>query len=354
MTLAHERLIDAWQWLRRLVNENREAIALQNEIADDAREWDANQREASYLYTGARLATAREQLDGKKIVLSGLAQKFVESGIRAQKAQRQKQQQRTLLFSVFAVALIISTILLIYDPLRHEVYRQQSFDPPPILLLRSETVLGDGRSDPQNPTYLPLNTQIVESFYIEPYEVTNARYWLCVQASACSSPNAFKSTFLSSENAHMPVVNVTAVQARDFCQWLGRQLPTESEWERAARGTQGATWPWGTETPSATRANLYYGSGLISKVQPSGSYNGDKSNEGVYDLAGNVAEWTRSPFDLNKSDWSGSDGDLPVNLAVKGGDATTRPAEMGNSIAYRLAKAPFSFDELTGFRCVAH
>ncbi len=85
VTLAHERLIDAWLWLRRLVNENREAIALQNEMAQDAREWDANQRDASYLYTGARLATAREQLEAKEVVLSRLAQQFVNAGIKLER-----------------------------------------------------------------------------------------------------------------------------------------------------------------------------------------------------------------------------------------------------------------------------
>ena len=65
-----------------LVNENREAIALQNQIAEDAQEWDEHQRDASYLYSGARLATAREQLAEKKIVLSGLARVFVRQELK--------------------------------------------------------------------------------------------------------------------------------------------------------------------------------------------------------------------------------------------------------------------------------
>ena len=83
VTIAHERLIEAWPWLRKLVNENREAIALQNQIAEDAQEWEEHQRDASYLYSGARMANAREQLAAREIVLSGLAQAFVESSIDA-------------------------------------------------------------------------------------------------------------------------------------------------------------------------------------------------------------------------------------------------------------------------------
>jgi hypothetical protein len=82
VTISHERLIDAWPWLRRLVNENRDAITLQNQIAEDAREWDNSKRDASYLYTGARLATVREQTKAKTIALSGLAQALAHSVFR--------------------------------------------------------------------------------------------------------------------------------------------------------------------------------------------------------------------------------------------------------------------------------
>jgi len=94
VTIAHERLIDAWPWLRRLVNENRDAIALQNQIAEDAGEWEKNQRDASYLYVGARLANAREQLTAKKIVLNGLAQAFVAAGVEAEQTNRTREAAR--------------------------------------------------------------------------------------------------------------------------------------------------------------------------------------------------------------------------------------------------------------------
>jgi hypothetical protein len=94
LTIAHERLIEAWPWLHRLVNENRDAIALQNQIAEDANEWDDSRRDASYLYSGARLANAREQLAAHKIVLSGLAQAFVEASVEAEEAERRQEEAR--------------------------------------------------------------------------------------------------------------------------------------------------------------------------------------------------------------------------------------------------------------------
>jgi WD40 repeat protein/energy-coupling factor transporter ATP-binding protein EcfA2 len=94
VTLAHEKLIDAWPWLHKLVNENRDAIALQNQIAQDAQEWEQHRRDPSYLYAGARLATAREQLAANKIVLSRLAQAFIDAGVEAEEAEQRREDAR--------------------------------------------------------------------------------------------------------------------------------------------------------------------------------------------------------------------------------------------------------------------
>jgi hypothetical protein len=91
VTISHEKLIEAWPWLKRLVDENRDVIALQNEIAQDAKEWDENKRDASYLYTGARLANAREQLETRKLVLGSLGQEFIST---SQQVELQTLQEK--------------------------------------------------------------------------------------------------------------------------------------------------------------------------------------------------------------------------------------------------------------------
>jgi len=110
VTISHEKLIDAWPWLKKLVDENRDVIALQNQIATDAKEWEDKRRDTSYLYTGARLANAQEQLDKKKIVLSGLAQKYI-----AASSSRQKSGQRFRFGSIVTImiSLIIAVIVFI-------------------------------------------------------------------------------------------------------------------------------------------------------------------------------------------------------------------------------------------------
>jgi WD40 repeat protein/energy-coupling factor transporter ATP-binding protein EcfA2 len=112
VTLAHERLIDAWPWLRKLVDENRDAIALQNQIAEDAREWEQHGRDASYLYAGARLATAREKLAARKLTLSELAQSFIDAGIATEEAARRRRQRLTqiLVGGLATIALVFALL----------------------------------------------------------------------------------------------------------------------------------------------------------------------------------------------------------------------------------------------------
>jgi len=94
VSIAHEKLIEAWPWLRKLINENRETIALQNQIAEDAQEWEQYGCDASYLYVGGRLANAQERLVAKRLVLSGLAQSFIMAGVEAEQADRAQAEAR--------------------------------------------------------------------------------------------------------------------------------------------------------------------------------------------------------------------------------------------------------------------
>jgi WD40 repeat protein len=108
VTISHEKLIDAWPWLKKLVNENRDVIALQNEIADDAEEWEDNKRDSSYLYTGMRLINVREQLSAKKLILREAANEFIQAGLLKQK----KEQRGRILVVAGAVVLLIAGAVL--------------------------------------------------------------------------------------------------------------------------------------------------------------------------------------------------------------------------------------------------
>jgi formylglycine-generating enzyme required for sulfatase activity len=145
----------------------------------------------------------------------------------------------------------------------------------------------------------PVHKVEMKAYWIDKTEVTNAMFMNCVQAGACSPPQSTSSETNSSyfnnpEFNDFPVVNVTWDAAKQYCEWAGRRLPTEAEWEYAARGNTINTYPWGEGAPDETRANFNY---MNSDTAQVGSYPGGASPFGALDMAGNVHEWTSDYYD---------------------------------------------------------
>lgn len=208
----------------------------------------------------------------------------------------------------------------------------------------------------------PAHILYLEAFFIDKYEVTNAVYKKCVGAGGCSSllypgiglGNGVVSYYNDSKYNNYPVVNVDWTMAEAFCEWRGGSLPTEAQWEKAARGTDGRTYPWG-EGLDCSKANyseckefsdyLYYGFPVEVGSYPSG-----RSPYGVYDMAGNVSEWTRSiekPYPYNPLD--GREILVAPNESVirRGGSY-----DINVDTIFRGSWWPFDPFEDIGFRCV--
>ena len=130
---------------------------------------------------------------------------------------------------------------------------------------------------------MPVRRVYLDAFYIDTYEVTNALYQRFMQATGRQAPASWHNS------PNQPVVGVSWHAARAYCQWADKRLPTEAEWEKAARGTDGRTYPWGNQWHH-TKVNTRL-SGKLGKPTPVGSYEADRSPYGVYDMAGNVGEW---------------------------------------------------------------
>jgi formylglycine-generating enzyme required for sulfatase activity len=146
---------------------------------------------------------------------------------------------------------------------------------------------------------LPVHKVTMHGFWMDKVEITNAMYALCVQAGACNLPQSFKSDtrpsyFNNSEFADYPVVYIGWGDAAAYCKWAGRRLPTEAEWERAARGDDFRTFPWGDERADSSRANINFYLGDTSRV---GSFPAGASYFGILDMAGNVTEWVNDYYD---------------------------------------------------------
>lgn len=140
---------------------------------------------------------------------------------------------------------------------------------------------------------IPAHDVMLDSFWMDQVEVTNGMYNLCVQAGVCRQPVKLNSDnrgdyFGSAEFQDYPVIQVAWFDANAYCQWARRRLPTEAEWERAARGDDTRTYPWGGEPPNEMNSNANNTVGDVTRV---GSYAMGASPFGVLDMAGNVWEW---------------------------------------------------------------
>jgi formylglycine-generating enzyme required for sulfatase activity len=147
-----------------------------------------------------------------------------------------------------------------------------------------------GADDPEaDDDERPARRIFVGPFWIDRVEVTNARYRACVEAGACTAP--LGGTIDDATRAELPVVVVSWRQAVTYCAWAGKRLPTEAEWEKAARGVDGRRYPWGDRFDPRL-ANAGYTAGLAAV----GSHPAGASPSGVLDMAGNVWEWTSSLY----------------------------------------------------------
>ena len=154
-----------------------------------------------------------------------------------------------------------------------------------------EFLMGDDASPfaPEKPAHMVY----LDEYWIDRTEVTNAQYRACVEAGVCPEPESWGNEELNGDN--QPVL-VPWESARNYCEWVGARLPTEAEWEKAIRGTDGRVWPWGNEF-EANRANLSDDADGYGGTAPVGGFPGDVSPYGLLDAAGNAGEWVSDWFD---------------------------------------------------------
>lgn len=224
----------------------------------------------------------------------------------------------------------------------------------------------------------PQRSIHVDAFSIDVHEVTNAQYTACVTKGACRAINYGLCTMMDpatkswrrgaqghaeAKNPSHPAVCVTWSDANDFCRWAGGRLPSEAEWEKAARGTDGRTFPWGNDwRDSGFNWGDLAASGVFGTVDGAagsslpGAYPGSKSPYGVHDMAGNVWEWTA---DWYAADFYAHGADRnPINQnniagkgrTVRGGSWSF--AGNGARTTYRYYEDPDTRDDAIGFRCV--
>jgi formylglycine-generating enzyme required for sulfatase activity len=176
----------------------------------------------------------------------------------------------------------------------------KELDPVPMVIIPAGEFLmgnpeGKGRADewPQRSVYL-------DAFAIDQVEVTNERYMAFVTATGHRNPpNPYGTGPLTSINGieQLPVVQTSWYDAKAYCGWAKKRLPTEAEWEKAARGADGRRFPWGNEAPTSKRANFDREWADEKTLSPVGSLPEGDSPYGVKDMAGNAREWVSDWYD---------------------------------------------------------
>jgi len=214
-------------------------------------------------------------------------------------------------------------------------------------------VMGSDDSDASD-NEQPVRNVYLDAYWIDKYEVSNAQYEMCVEAGECTAPYARKSSTRDSYYGNptydnYPVIYVDWNQASAYCAWAGGSLPSEAEWEKAARGPNGNKYPWGDESPSCNLANY---SGCEGDTSAVGSYPEGASYYGTLDMAGNVWEWVNDWYaTYDKNDTNNPTGPGTGDYRVMRGGSWVNIAWVIRS-ADRSWSYPDDGDGNRGFRCV--
>ena len=232
-----------------------------------------------------------------------------------------------------------------------------------------------GAPTPEQPDRCPERRVSLHAFAIDETEVTAAAWADCVDAGACEAPPSCPSQADHASELSLPIACVDWEQASAYCAWAGGRLPTEAEWEKAARGEDGATWAWGDRPPTCFTANFRFSVGYCeggavevgryAEPDPAGTDLADtRSAAGLLDVVGNVWEWTADWYDAGwyadapTTDPPGPErcrdqvgvelGDCRFKVLRGGGFNSTEDATGG---AVRSYASPEVWDDNIGLRC---
>jgi len=221
---------------------------------------------------------------------------------------------------------------------------------PMIAIPAGEFIMGaeDGGMDEQ-----PQRTVYLDAFAIQKYEVMQHEYNEFVVAAGHRKPlNRYVKNIEYFNHPNQPAIYVSWLDAYEYCAWRGFRLPSEAEWEKAARGTDGRSWPW-AEPFEATFANFKGTSDQGAFTVAAGSYEKDRSPYGIYDMAGNVREWVQDWYDdryYGKAPLKNPPGPEAGEEKVMRG-SSWRDSLYAGRTSGRLKMIPGYRYEAVGFRC---
>lgn len=293
------------------------------------------------------------------LLISPDAERLIElSRTAAQREQLRRRRMRLALSAALGVIVVALIIIFPVQALHREWLRQQALNASQVTRLAGgEMIFGTDEAD-RAAGEAPRTLERIDPFEIETTEVSNQQYLWCVEAGSCTDRPDRDPPLNDPRFLDYPVTLVDAQQAAAYCHWLGRRLPRELEWERAARGLDGRLWPWGNRAPEPGRVNLYPAGEIRLTPQPVpvAAADQDRTTDDppILNLAGNVHEWTTTmakPVGNPVTDyervgeWTGAM--TGVWLLVRGGASTVDLAR----ITVPQIVAPRDAFAVLGFRC---
>lgn len=239
-----------------------------------------------------------------------------------------------ILAVVVAAALFLALVPAPTAPELNDAYGRM------LLVPAGDFIYGDNSADSPR----PRQTISLKGFYVDETEVSNREYKQFVDATGHAAPSS--ADFITAPDN--PVAGVTHEDAQAFAAWAGKRLPTEEEWEKAARGVDGRPYPWGHEP---------WTSEVPTRLQPVNSFPNRKSPYGALNMAGNVFEWTASTFPAGEAEFAdmrtvlGTENFSKAWYAIKGGSFSPH----GDVFFRCFMRRGFPSDQQSpfiGFRCV--
>ena len=224
---------------------------------------------------------------------------------------------------------------------------------PMVLVPAGDFTMGSDQGDEDES---PIHRVYLNAFYIDKFEVTNGRFAKFVDAIQSEPPWGFANRDMPVVDADRPVRWVNWMDAMGYCLWAGKRLPTEAEWEKAARGTDGRLYPWGSDPPTSAHAVFGLKEGGAETVSLIGNRDKGQSPYGAHDLAGNLYEWvtdwyaedsyTNFVMNPTTNPRGPSEGSAKVQ---RGGSYINSPYRLRSS--FRTKGDPAEPDPNVGFRC---
>jgi len=262
----------------------------------------------------------------------------------------------------FAVTLLLASALSLVSPVSAQLdrlRRSKALEPPPT----AETTMVE---IPEGPFTMGFDgTQALEderpkhqvrlpTFFMDLHEVTTVQYASFLAATNRDAPWQWNEVNLS-QHSDRPVIGVDWSDADAYCQWRGKRLPTEAEWEKSARGTDGRSYPWGNHVPSKDLANFALGArfSYSQVLMPVQSYEQGKSPYGLYHMAGNVWEWVQDWYGANyyevSPEYNPQGPEQGQFKVLRGGSWSDLPKYLLTYGRFKLS--PETRNSYIGFRC---